>query len=191
MTRSGDPHPRNRATEVPVTTRRAFLTGLAALIATPALVRASSLDYVPRLSVAERRARAIWPWVETRPGHFVIPGGREYTLTSRLRPPPGAVSVKVKDCLFHCRQTGRFLDLRDFETVTGEVSYNVFRLYPKDAPPRSVYVFRDQFVSGPDYRIDMNLISPRLDPRPGELPPLTRFARRRQPVPLTATRGFT
>ncbi len=31
-----------------MTTRRAFLTGLASLIAAPALVRASSLDYVPR-----------------------------------------------------------------------------------------------------------------------------------------------
>lgn len=72
-------------------TRRGFVAGLAALIAAPAIVRASSMDYIPRgfdITYA--------PWVKTGPGRFDLVGqfvrlnGRGYPNGWSVMQPYGA-----------------------------------------------------------------------------------------------------
>lgn len=50
--------------------RRSFLAGLAVAFAAPALVRAASLDFVPR-----GLALPPWPWVLQENGWYTIPRG--------------------------------------------------------------------------------------------------------------------
>jgi len=73
--------------------RRSFLVGLAAAFAAPALVRAGSLEYVPR------GLRLLpWPWVWRDGAPYIVPG--EYHLPRGLIIPNGTVGAVAESSHF-------------------------------------------------------------------------------------------
>lgn len=89
--------------------RRTFLTGLSGLIAAPALVRAASLDYVPRGMVL---ARLPWPWVMRADGVATIPPAI-YELGRPLESPGDDLRIDVRDCTFRLLPEARSRTIPD------------------------------------------------------------------------------